>query len=246
MFNAKSPAGVHDAIPATNGRAFSAHANAGDSNCSIINEWLVMRGDLESEGDILVKGKVHGNIQCKMLIIDAEAIIEGAIFADEVVVRGTTRGIIKAQRVRLEKTANVDSEIYQGTFSAEEGARIKGALRGFDDYATSAKEPLRQSRKLTRTISRVALPSTTFSIKPARRSTATSPSLNKFQSLCVQTGGGIISRRRFAYLSSLFRLARDFGELLHQRAHTFQPLFRQIPIGAINQLLIRLHLQRAA
>jgi cytoskeletal protein CcmA (bactofilin family) len=138
MFNAKNPASVHDAVPATNGRAFSAHANAGDSNCSIINEWLVMRGDLESEGDILVKGKVHGNIQCKLLIIDAEAIIEGAIFADEVVVRGTTRGIIKAQRVRLEKTANVDSEIYQGTFSAEEGARIKGALRGFEDYVTSA------------------------------------------------------------------------------------------------------------
>jgi cytoskeletal protein CcmA (bactofilin family) len=147
MFNAKNGAG--DAVPATNARAFSAHANAGDSNCSIINEWLVMRGDLESEGDILVKGKIHGNIQCKLLIIDAEAIVEGAIFADEVVIRGTTRGIIKAQRVRLEKTANIDSEIYQQTFSAEEGARIKGALRSFEDYAVvvSASTPAATAEK---------------------------------------------------------------------------------------------------
>jgi cytoskeletal protein CcmA (bactofilin family) len=147
MFNAKNGAG--DAVPATNARAFSAHANAGDSNCSIINEWLVMRGDLESEGDILVKGKIHGNIQCKLLIIDAEAIVEGAIFADEVVIRGTTRGIIKAQRVRLEKTANIDSEIYQQTFSAEEGARIKGALRSFEDYAAavSASTPAATAEK---------------------------------------------------------------------------------------------------
>ncbi len=142
MFNQKT-AGGSDAIAQPNARSYSAHANAGDSNCSIINEWLIMRGDLESEGDILVKGKVHGNIQCKLLIIDAEAVIEGAIFADEVVIRGTTRGIIKAHRVRLEKTASVDSEIYQAMFSAEEGARIKGALRSLEDYAAavSASHP---------------------------------------------------------------------------------------------------------
>jgi cytoskeletal protein CcmA (bactofilin family) len=137
MFNPKTANVGSDANAPTNARSFSAHANAGESNCSIINEWLIMRGDLESEGDILVKGKIHGNIQCKLLIIDAEAMIEGAIFADEVVIRGTTRGIIKANRVRLEKTASVDSEIYQATFSAEEGARIKGALRSLEDYAAA-------------------------------------------------------------------------------------------------------------
>jgi cytoskeletal protein CcmA (bactofilin family) len=142
MFNSKNPAGVPDAGASTNARSFAAHANAGDSNCSIINEWLIMRGDLESEGDILVKGKVHGNIQCKLLIIDAEAVIEGSIFADEVVIRGTTRGIVKARRVRLEKTANIDSEIFQESFSAEEGARIKGALRGYEDHVVFVAAPL--------------------------------------------------------------------------------------------------------
>lgn len=104
-----------------------------DANYSIINEWLTMRGDLESEGDILVKGKVHGNITCKLLIVDADALIEGGIRAEEVVVRGRTKGTIEANKVRLEKTANVDSEISHQTFSAEEGAKIKGALKYRDE-----------------------------------------------------------------------------------------------------------------
>lgn len=142
MFNSKFHDGGTDAAnsavratpAATNARTFAAHAAASDTNCSIINEWLIMRGDLESQGDILVKGKVQGNIQCKMLIIDAEAVIEGAIFADDIVIRGTTRGIIQARRVRIEKSANIDSEIYHETFSAEEGARVKGSMRSFDEY----------------------------------------------------------------------------------------------------------------
>jgi cytoskeletal protein CcmA (bactofilin family) len=143
MFNPKKLEATTDgAMPAA--RNYAPDTGAADANYSIINEWLIMRGDLESEGDILVKGKVHGNIQCKLLIIDAGAIIEGAIFADEVVIRGTTRGIIKADRVRLEKTADVDSEIYHEIFSAEEGARIKGSLRRADDYVSAHVAPALQ------------------------------------------------------------------------------------------------------
>lgn len=113
-------------------QSVSLKAKGAGSN-SIIDEWLTMRGDLESEGDILVKGKVLGNVKCKLLIIDTEATIEGGIIADEVVVRGKTKGVIQATRVRLEKSAVVDSEICHQTFSAEEGARIKGALRFKED-----------------------------------------------------------------------------------------------------------------
>ena len=84
-----------------------------------------------------VKGKVHGNIQCKLLIVDVDAAIEGGIVADDVVIRGATRGVVRAKRVRLEKTANVDSEIFHDTFSAEEGARIRGSLRHNSEHDAS-------------------------------------------------------------------------------------------------------------
>ncbi len=103
------------------------------SGHSIVDECLIMKGDLESEGDILVKGKVFGNIRCKVLIIDTDALVEGGVEAEEVIIRGNSKGTVKATRVRLEKSACVDSDICHQTFSAEEGARIKGALRFKDD-----------------------------------------------------------------------------------------------------------------
>ncbi len=110
------------------------------SNHSIVDECLTMKGDLESEGDILVKGKVLGNIKCKMLIVDADAWVEGGVEAEEVIIRGNSKGTIRANRVRLEKTAIVDSDICHQTFAAEEGARIKGALRFKDDPLNAESE----------------------------------------------------------------------------------------------------------
>lgn len=108
---------------------------------SIIDEWLAMRGDLESEGDILVKGRVHGNVHCRILIIDKGATVEGGISAEEVVIRGVARGTIRTRRVRLEKTAVVDCEIFHESFAAEEGARVTGTLHAQDEEPASASGP---------------------------------------------------------------------------------------------------------
>ena len=112
-----------------NPRTHSGSYKVDPSAHSVVDKFLTMKGDLESEGDIHVKGKVLGNIRCKLLIIEVDALVEGGVEAEEVIVRGNTKGTIQADRVKLEKTANVDSEICHRTFSAEEGARIKGSLR---------------------------------------------------------------------------------------------------------------------
>ena len=104
-----------------------------DTVHSIVDKHLTMRGDLESDGDILIRGKVIGNIKCKLLIVDADAQTEGGIEAEEVVIRGRAKGTIKAERVRLEKTAVIDCEIAQRSFAAEEGAKIKGSLRFLEE-----------------------------------------------------------------------------------------------------------------
>lgn len=113
---------------------------------TIIDELLTMRGDLESEGDIQVKGKIVGNVKCKLLIVDQMATVEGGIVAEEVVIRGNTKGTIQVNKVRVEKSAIVDSEIFHQTFSAEEGAKIRGALR----YKEDPLADLEPSKKITK------------------------------------------------------------------------------------------------
>jgi cytoskeletal protein CcmA (bactofilin family) len=123
--------------PPASTQPFSTYDRSTPTNHSIVDERLTMKGDLESDGDVLVKGKVIGNIRCKLLIIDADALVEGGIQCDELVVRGRTKGTIQATKVRLEKTASVDSEICHQSFSAEEGAKIKGALRYMEEMPAS-------------------------------------------------------------------------------------------------------------
>lgn len=149
MFNARKPEtspfssaeADRSHLPgATPTKPYTAYDAATEQNSSIINEWLTMRGDLESTGDILVRGKVHGSIICKLLIIDTQAAVEGGIDAEEVIIRGATRGTIKAKRVRIEKSANIDSEIVHESFAAEEGARIRGSLRHIEDVRNADVE----------------------------------------------------------------------------------------------------------
>ena len=114
---------------------------------STIDACLTMRGDLESDADILVKGKVFGNVTCNLLIVDSGANIEGGINAKEVVIRGKVKGIIKSEKVRLDKTAEVASDIYQNIFIAEEGASILGTMKALKDAPKDMAAPATEDKK---------------------------------------------------------------------------------------------------
>ena len=97
---------------------------------SVIDAWLSMTGNLESEGDIQVDGKVQGHIRCTQLIVGKDASIDGDIFAAEVVVRGKVKGVIRANRVKLQETACVESEIFfEKSLGIEDGASFEGQIR---------------------------------------------------------------------------------------------------------------------
>ena len=96
---------------------------------SVIDAWLTMKGNLESEGDIQVDGKVQGHIRCMQLIVGKDATIDGDVVAAEVVVRGRVKGVIRANRVKLQETACVESEIFfEKSLGIEDGASFEGQI----------------------------------------------------------------------------------------------------------------------
>jgi cytoskeletal protein CcmA (bactofilin family) len=97
---------------------------------SVIDAWLTMKGNLESEGDIQVDGKVQGHIRCMQLIVGKDATIDGDVVAAEVVVRGRVKGVIRANRVKLQETACVESEIFfEKSLGIEDGASFEGQIK---------------------------------------------------------------------------------------------------------------------
>src|SRR5438034_1962988 len=79
---------------------------------SVIDAWLTITGNLQSEREVQVDGRIHGDIRCAHLTVGKDATVLGNIIAEEVVVRGKVQGIIRANSVTLQDTAVVESEIY--------------------------------------------------------------------------------------------------------------------------------------
>jgi cytoskeletal protein CcmA (bactofilin family) len=107
---------------------------------SVIEAWLIMSGNIHSEGEIQIDGKVKGDIRCTQLIVGQDATIVGDIAAEVVVVRGCVKGTIRTNRIILRSTACVKGEIFYKLFSVEEGAV-------FDGQFHRSAEPLKASDK---------------------------------------------------------------------------------------------------
>jgi cytoskeletal protein CcmA (bactofilin family) len=104
---------------------------------SVIDAWLTITGNLQSEGEVQVDGNINGDIRCAHLTVGKDASIVGNITAEEVIVRGKVRGVIRANRVILQDSARVDSEIFHKRFSIEEGAIFDGRSRISDNPLTA-------------------------------------------------------------------------------------------------------------
>jgi cytoskeletal protein CcmA (bactofilin family) len=99
---------------------------AGSPTQSVIDAWLIITGNLESQGDVRVEGQVAGDIRCANLVVGRDATVSGDIVAEEAIVRGRVKGTIRANRVILQDTACVESAIFHKVLSIDEGASFEG------------------------------------------------------------------------------------------------------------------------
>lgn len=100
---------------------------------SVIDAWLTITGNLQSEGEVQVDGQIQGDIRCAHLTVGRDAMVNGNITAEEVVVRGKVKGTIRANRVILQDSSHVESEVYHKQISIEEGATFEGMSRRRED-----------------------------------------------------------------------------------------------------------------
>jgi cytoskeletal protein CcmA (bactofilin family) len=111
---------------------------------SVLDCSVRLTGDLWSEGDVQIDGHLCGNISCVQLIVSKDAAVTGVIIAQEAVIRGKTSGIIRANRVLLQETARVESEIIYKSLAVDEGA-------SFDGIARPSPQPLEEDFTLSPT-----------------------------------------------------------------------------------------------
>ena len=109
---------------------------------SIISSDVVMRGNVNSAGEIQFYGSLEGDVKAGSLIIGEKASVKGEIVCETVTVRGRVEGGIRAKSVSLAATAHIRGDILHSSLSVETGAHFEGNCRHSDDplSETSAKD----------------------------------------------------------------------------------------------------------
>jgi cytoskeletal protein CcmA (bactofilin family) len=95
---------------------------------AVLDAAMKIVGSLQADGDVQVDAKIDGDVRCRQLTIGKCGMISGDITAEEVVIRGTVKGAIRASRVIIQHGAHVQSDISPDKLSIEEGSYFKGTI----------------------------------------------------------------------------------------------------------------------
>jgi cytoskeletal protein CcmA (bactofilin family) len=97
---------------------------------NIIGKGITIRGSLTGAGDLVIEGRVEGQIALKNhLTIEGSGLVEADIRADELTINGTASGNIDAStKVSISQSAKVNGDIKATRVVIEDGAVFNGSI----------------------------------------------------------------------------------------------------------------------
>lgn len=105
----------------------------------------IIEGNIKTEGDIRIDGKVIGNVQVNSkLAVGESGLIEGNIICKNASIEGHIKGNLQiSELVFLRKTAVIDGDIMAAKLVVEEGAKINGkcTMGAISSNTATAKSP---------------------------------------------------------------------------------------------------------
>ena len=103
-------------------------ARAGASGLSFIGPEVVVSGDIATDAQLHVDGRIDGNVRCQQLVQGEAGIVSGNIQADEARIAGTVEGQVNVRTLFVEASARIMGDIAYETISIDAGAQLEGRL----------------------------------------------------------------------------------------------------------------------
>lgn len=97
---------------------------------SLIGKSLFIKGDIHSDEELLIEGKVEGKLNVKnRVIIGKNGIVNAEIKAREIIIRGKVNGDVTASyKVEIEPEGILNGNIFSQRVHLTEGAIFKGNI----------------------------------------------------------------------------------------------------------------------
>ena len=119
---------------------------------SILGRDITITGDIKTDGEVQVDGRLDGNIKAGSLTIGEQGAVNGKVIANVVHVRGKVTGKIEASKVDLAETANVQADIVQDQLTIANGAFFDGKC----SRKTPAPTPIKKAPSAAPTAKKTA------------------------------------------------------------------------------------------
>jgi len=108
---------------------------------SILANDIIITGDIKTNGDVQIDGRLDGNVKANNVTIGEQGIINGKVTANNVHVRGKLTGKVDATSVELSETANVQADLIQDQLMIANGAFFDGKCARKSGSPTPAPKP---------------------------------------------------------------------------------------------------------
>lgn len=102
--------------------------NSFTNSSSVISADTIIKGKIDFKGELLIEGKVSGDITGDNLTLGSSAKVDGKIIVKGVTVQGNFTGFINADSVSLDVGSVVKGDIEHSVISIEIGANFNGKV----------------------------------------------------------------------------------------------------------------------
>ena len=93
---------------------------------SLISADLTIEGDIRSDGNLTVDGRIVGNVSCINVTVNSGGFIQGNIKADHLVSLGSISGDIRAKSVELKEGSTTKTNLQSDNLQVTSGAVLQG------------------------------------------------------------------------------------------------------------------------
>ena len=91
---------------------------------SVIGVEMQINGNIKCSGNLVLKGKVRGNIECDHISISSEGDLKGNIKSLYSTIGGNFIGDVFADTLAIESTASIKGNLYYNNLKAQPGAKL--------------------------------------------------------------------------------------------------------------------------
>lgn len=108
--------------------ASTASAPEGVPGTSVMGRDILVTGNIEATVDLMIEGRVVGDVTCATLVLGPDSAITGRIRAERVRVSGKVEGAIETIELAIESSAHVKGDITYTRLRIANGAVVEGTL----------------------------------------------------------------------------------------------------------------------